>query len=341
MISSGAALAVTNSVTVPEFMAKAGFALDDCQDHELHTGLPVILGNCRSREVTLDLEPHHHGTKLILACTPLASSYDAEQVQRWDTYELFSLARPKKGFYRWSLAYESLRAEYGHTDWLLLTETEIHGSVVGQKVFRLPVYYDPGGCVCFVDLELLEKMNADNPSLPTATMEQSRNKKGKSYHQSWNIWQKDGAKDLWDNKFDENEPRTRLEGRKQARRKTKPGADAGPQKSSTEDGGYLATPTTSARFSPILDGLPRYDWPVTEDHEDSGTEQAVLQALDEDGLEEDFLEYAADDPPLHPTHNLLKRMGEKLTYQTQASPYQRNKGQQPAAFMQPDTNLNL
>lgn len=225
MISAGAALAVTNTASISEYMSQAVFALDICEteapDGSDRIKLPILLSSRGSRPVTVDLS-NHQGAKVFLACSPLAPLHRVKSVLREETYELYLVDWLKKGKYQFSLEHKVVAGEGQHRDWLTLTMIPLtkkkNGSVESPIVQNLPFYYDPGGCVCHIDMDLFKKLDTGKKN------KNFTNRKGAKFRAAWDNTQGDGAAGFWDDTLEINPHsghRTRAKSRMVALREEK------------------------------------------------------------------------------------------------------------------------
>ncbi|UNI17207.1 hypothetical protein JDV02_003576 [Purpureocillium takamizusanense] len=159
----GAAFALKNTVTVREFLERAVFAVRDVGSTSSYTAR-AILDRGVSLEETFDL-----GEDAEIVCHPWQARWDRinelgrrqgkaiKTVPCQKTYGFHTLRRYKcKGKCKVALLYEPENEQHG--DQLVMTIStqnslsSVSSSRRGRTVTRtIPIFYDPGPCVVFVD----------------------------------------------------------------------------------------------------------------------------------------------------------------------------------------------
>jgi hypothetical protein len=117
------------------------------------------------------------------------------------TFEFQPLSKKLKGDNTLSLNYIPEDSASGRPDKLILTVTKTNdiGQPVDVNTVEWPVYYDPGGCAVFVDIDGYDRLPSaaeSNDSQETATRLRSRRRK--SYFKLWEEYRCDPGKSYWE-----------------------------------------------------------------------------------------------------------------------------------------------
>jgi hypothetical protein len=186
------------SQLVEEFMAQAAFAVEVKNREQLH--VPVIWNNSQSRNARISIG-NKHGADVVITCCPLPPSRDDDMMPIEKTFEFQPLSKKLKGDNILSLGYSPKDSASGRPDKLILTVTKTNdiGQPVDVTTVEWPVYYDPGGCAVFVDIDGHDRLPSaaeGNGSQETATRLRSRGRK--SYYKLWEEYRCDPGKSYWE-----------------------------------------------------------------------------------------------------------------------------------------------
>lgn len=198
-VSVGAALAIVNNMSVKEFMSQAAFAVQAKTTGE--STLPVIWNSSGTRTVTISL-PGRQGDEVYISCCPLAPHDGALNVPIESTFEFQSLGKKYKGDHEISLEYR----EKGRSDDLsdrLIFNIKSSGRSESTERFEWPIYYDPGGRVCFIDIDKYNEKQGRGGKRPEL-IPKTRNRKGARTYLQWEQGRLDPSKPYWEDPMAES-----------------------------------------------------------------------------------------------------------------------------------------
>ncbi|KND90880.1 hypothetical protein TOPH_04532 [Tolypocladium ophioglossoides CBS 100239] len=184
-VSSGAALAVVNSMSVQEFMQRAAFAVHD-QTTE-NTNVSVVLNGRGSRQTNAAPVFNVSPGRTWVVCAPLAPCDETEARQNAsstqhrkpltvpmaETFEFYRLHSNYTGEYRIALDYVPGKIDSSGSaipDKLILRPKRPGPKMPGPKIkeIELPIYYDSGACVCFVEKNRVNGEELTRGAIPLA-----------------------------------------------------------------------------------------------------------------------------------------------------------------------------
>lgn len=185
VVSQGAALAVVNTMTVEEFMERAAFAFLVGDEQQM---LPITLTRGVSSWVTLDLKPRTSTTWVSIKASTLAPRYATNQtyIKKHNTFAFWPIALLTKGLYDMRLSFEKPD--------VLVFEMKRDNVL---ETFRLPIYYDPGSCVCFVDVDRMGQNTNTSRWASDQPLYRYENKKGIRKRKALIQQQTNAAARLW------------------------------------------------------------------------------------------------------------------------------------------------
>lgn len=201
MVSAGAALALANTMTARQFLARAALALNI---HDQGDPLMVLLdSNNNSYRVTHDLT-NHKGATISIACYPLPTTSNRADIDRFDTYCLEALEdKAKKGTHTWELKYDYRPDDAAGQDWLILHhEFKAPNKTAVTKLIEWPIFYDHGACCLFIDRDRQETRPGHDNQITGRTSQRIRNKKGCRAGIKWRKEQMDQGARYWGDLFE-------------------------------------------------------------------------------------------------------------------------------------------
>lgn len=198
ILALGASLALSRSRSIPEFMERAAFAVHVQSKEEDQQQLPVIWTRNGPRSARIVLSGRQ-GATVFISCCPLALHDQVETVDKARTFQFQSLAGIRKGDYTMSLDYERSDPNGTTPDQVVLTiEDNEAKNFSGRKQERWPLYYDPGSCVCFIDVENSQHFGTGRCATTQRAPTRIKNKKGMESQLQWEVLRLDPGRVYWD-----------------------------------------------------------------------------------------------------------------------------------------------
>lgn len=197
MVSAGAALALTNELSVKDFLSQAAFGVE-IRTSQGASRAQVLLDSSGSHKVTKKIMDHH-GAEIVITCYPLAPLDNRETLAIKGSYEMELLGREYQGVHTWELKYEHNPLHVDCQDYLVLKQQSwpTHKPSFTEEQLW-PIFYDPGSCVLFIDRNLDGpiKNNSDLQNR-IGVSEEPRSKKGVAKRKQWRRNQADSPGIYW------------------------------------------------------------------------------------------------------------------------------------------------
>lgn len=150
--------------------------------------IPVIWNSFGSQKARIALSGRQ-GADVLIACCPLPPNDGSLTVPLESTFEFQSLSKKLKGNYTISLDYTERDVHKNLPDRLILTVTsDTGGKPADTDTVVWPVYYDPGACVIFVDIDEYDTIPSAEDDGPWLAPKRFTNKKG---NRSYSRWEQD------------------------------------------------------------------------------------------------------------------------------------------------------
>lgn len=202
-VAAGAALALVNTKPVREFMDRA--AIGVLVQPTSTENATIVWAEGRSRPCIISVggkDPQGiiRGKDIMLVCCPLAPDTDEEQIPIQKCYDLQSFSKTLSGRYEITVKYQEKDEEQNLPDRLVVTAVPCNRRGNNPEECVLPLYYDAGGCVCFVDRDPSSQESQGGGSAPLLAPKRFQNKKGKAAYLQWEKARWDPAHKHWGTK---------------------------------------------------------------------------------------------------------------------------------------------
>lgn len=189
VVCFGAALAIVHSETMDEFLSHAAFAVDLGCSYGEHVS--ITLNKKKSQWVTFEII-EGKVNEVMIVCAPIAPAANIQQIPRKETYQFKLIGSLKPGKYKIRLEYKTSEDPNQHPDWLILQHHRLveEGRIEFNRLDKLPIFYDPGACVVFVDIDA-----AEGKGKPGSGRWDTRG--GEQRLRVWAREQRDGGAKVW------------------------------------------------------------------------------------------------------------------------------------------------